>query len=153
MKRTQQPGRRDRIDTEFAQRLIDKEIEKLGLDGEIKFLRRNLGENGLVGWLKNEAYDPDVPDRVARQDYADMATVIELMIKERLEELEEQKTSSVDQQKGQRSSPFFQVGDEKEPQRDISSSEESISPEDPSDSDNSGDTLSDPSVTPWQTGS
>lgn len=152
MKRTQQPGRRDRIDTEFAQRLIDKEIKKLGSQGEIKFLRRNLGENGLVGWLKNEAYDQDVPDRIARQDYADMATVIELMIRERLEELEAE--NSITQQIGKSSSPFFRVSDEEESQRDApisSDTSDAVSQE--NSSEELEDASADPSDTPWQIGS
>lgn len=154
MKRTQQPGRRDRIDTEFAERLIDQEIKKLGLDGEIKALRRNVGKEGLVGWLEGEAYDPDVPDRIARQDYADMAMVIELMIKERLEELEEAKSSDMARQRGERTSPFFRVGDEEgeitgEGLGDGGAMPAEAAAEE-ADDDASQDGSAEPSVAPWQ---
>jgi hypothetical protein len=121
----------------------------LGVEGESKLLHRNLGENGLVGWLRNEAYDPDVPERIKRQDYADMATVIELMIRERLEELEEEQPNR--QQKNQSASPFFRIGDDEKTQSDTSVSSDPGSHEVSSDAIE--DTSTDDSVTPWQTGS
>lgn len=99
MGKTWQPQREDRIDYEFADVLIKNEQKKLGLAGESKLLTEHLSDHGFVGWLRSLAYDPDVTDRVLRQDYADLAKVITMLLEERLADL-------ADQQKPVSTSPF-----------------------------------------------
>jgi len=83
----QKEGRRDRIDYEFARTLIEREQSRLTPKGEKKLIQENLREDGFVGWLKSFGYDPDVPDRIAHPEYADLATIIEMMLGDRLEKL------------------------------------------------------------------
>ena len=107
MRVSQDPLRHDRIDFDYAQLLIDQEMKKLGTQSEIKLLQDNLDDAGFVGWLRSLAYDPDVPDRVSRQDYADLASVVELMLNDRIEELQEQVTRAETGRTG--SGPFKTV--------------------------------------------
>jgi hypothetical protein len=87
MQRTQELGRRDTIDFEFAQRLIDKRMVTIGQAEQMRMLRENL-DGGIISWLKERAYDPDVPTRVQHKDYADLATIIEMMINDEIRRLQ-----------------------------------------------------------------
>lgn len=87
MRRTQQPGRNDVIDSDFAQRLIESELRVMGRDGEITLLENHLKPRGLVGGLDQRAYDPDVLDRVVHEDYHDLALVARMLIEDRLADL------------------------------------------------------------------
>ena len=82
MRKTQQPGRQDAIDFEFAERLIQQEMDQLGTRGELRLLEENL-QSGLIGMLEGMAYDPDVPDRVVHPDYLDLALVAKLVLNDR----------------------------------------------------------------------
>lgn len=100
MRRTQQAGRNDAIDAEFAQRLIETELAQLGREGEVGLLESHLKPRGLVGGLEARAYDPDVPERVAHEDYLDLAMVARMMIQDRLADLrrDDRRASKLDQQ-------------------------------------------------------
>lgn len=88
MRKTQEPRRRDRIDADFADRVIREQTKKMNLNGEKKLLNDNLGPNGFIGFLENMAYDEMVPDRIQHQEYYDLAMVAKIMLEERLEEIE-----------------------------------------------------------------
>lgn len=92
LKHSREPYASERkVDVEFAQRFIDKERERLGPVTWRKLLRDHLSSpNGLVAMLKRIGYDykNDMPDRVAQQDYADLALVVELFLQHELRELE-----------------------------------------------------------------
>lgn len=90
VRRTQQPGRRDGIDMDFAQRLLDDRLAEMKISGQIKMLEDNLDEGGFVGWLYSQAADPDVPDRILRQDFEHLSLVARMILEDRLEELREQ---------------------------------------------------------------
>jgi hypothetical protein len=90
VRRTQQPGRRDIIDMDFAQRLIDDKLAEMKIAGQIKLLEDNLDESGFVGWLYNQSIDPDVPDRILRQDFEHLSLVARMILEDRLVELREQ---------------------------------------------------------------
>lgn len=90
--KTWQPGREDRIDYEFADRLIERLASAKGRDATKKLLEQNR-DGGLVAYLKRMAYDPDVPDRVVRQDYVDLAAVLSIMINEEIEKLSQDRSS------------------------------------------------------------
>jgi hypothetical protein len=124
MKVTQKPRRRDRIDHEFAQRIIDKKLEEMGVEGEIELLRDNL-DGGIVKWLEDMAYDPDVPDRVTHYEYHDLATIIRMMLVDRLEELENKRDVGP-QSSGRGSSPFSVYQPEEET---VEVEEEEMGPE------------------------
>jgi len=106
MRRTQQPGRNMQIDYEFADRLISKTI--VSVEDEIKLLETNLTDEGFVGYLRSLAYDPDVPERVMREDLRDLAAVSEILLKERIEDLKRKvpKPTNGEGASTQRSSPF-----------------------------------------------
>ena len=87
MRRTQQSGRNDTIDTDFAQRVIETDLKAIGRQGEIDLIRQHLADNGLVGTLSSRAYDPDVPTRVAHEDYLDLSLVGRMMLEDRLLDL------------------------------------------------------------------
>lgn len=89
---TQEPGRRDEIDYEYAGIVIDKRVKEMGLDAEIEMLEINLKEGGIVESLRSFAYDNDVQTRVVREDFADLATVIELKLKDKLKLLKAKKS-------------------------------------------------------------
>lgn len=103
---TQEPGRQDRIDKEFAQRLIDSKLEEMGPASEIKLLKDNLEEYGFVGWLEDQAYDPDVPTRIVRPDYHDLALVAKMILQDRISELEEREAITSRRQSRGGNSPF-----------------------------------------------
>lgn len=84
VRRTQQPGRRDIIDMDFAQRLLDDKLAEMKLAGQIKLLEDNLDESGFVGWLYSQAIDPDVPDRILRQDFEHLSLVARMILEDRL---------------------------------------------------------------------
>lgn len=101
MRRTQQPRRNDRIDTAFAERLIDQAIPDV--DQQIKMLQENLEDDGWVGWLRSQAFDPNVPDRVSREDFRDLALISEILLKSHVQSLmskKARKESVVDGRKG-----------------------------------------------------
>lgn len=108
MRRTQQPGRNDAIDAEFAQRLIENEVAKIGREGEISMLENHLKPRGLVGGLEQRAFDPDVPGRVVHNDYADLALVARMLIEDRLADLRrnERRTTSATARPGVIDNPF-----------------------------------------------
>lgn len=83
MRRTQQTGRNDAIDSEFADRLIQSEMGKLGLKGERDLLEENI-RSGLIHTLEEMAYDPDVPTRVIHPDFLDLALVARLVLNDRV---------------------------------------------------------------------
>jgi len=90
VRRTQQPARRDVIDMDFAQSLIDEKLAQMKITGEIKMLEDNLDDSGFVGWLFSQAVDPDVTDRILRQDFEHLALVARMVLEDRLEALREQ---------------------------------------------------------------
>ena len=100
----QEPKRKDRIDYEFARQLIDNEMKKLTPEGEIKLIKENM-EDGFVSWLRSLASDPDVTNRMVREDFTDLAVVTELMLNDRLEKLKEEDRKAKMQTSG-RSGPF-----------------------------------------------
>ena len=87
MKVNREPGRRDPIDTDIAARIIEKELERDGVEGEIKLINDNLAEDGFVGWMRSQAYNPEIPEEVVRQDFADLADVVEMMLRDKVDQL------------------------------------------------------------------
>lgn len=83
MRQTQQEGRRDKIDMEFAERLIQSKLPDL--EDREALLKEHLADEGFIGWLRLQAMDVDVPERIIRQDFYDLALVAELVIKSSLE--------------------------------------------------------------------
>lgn len=86
MRKTWQLGRRDFIDFQLAQRLIDDELERRGKKDELKLIDSNLN-GGFVGFLHELARDPEVPDRILRRDFEDMALVAHLILEDRRQQL------------------------------------------------------------------
>lgn len=89
MRRTQQRDSQATIDIEFADRLIQREMSKLGLQGELEILEQNL-KQGLVQMLEEQAFDPDVPDRIIHHDYRDLALVVEMVLNDRILAIKDQ---------------------------------------------------------------
>lgn len=92
VKKTQQPGFNYAIDTDFARVLIEQRLAELGRAEEREMLKYHLQDRkGLVQSLKRAGYEylGDAVVKVLRQDYADLATVVELLLKERLHKLDE----------------------------------------------------------------
>jgi hypothetical protein len=118
VRRTQDPSRTLRIDHDEAQRLIDSEMARVGAQGEIKLLQANL-KGGFVGGLRALAYKrPETQEGVLREDFADLASVVELMLKERINELQKaEKTPKARGARGGAKSSFFVTADEVKPTR------------------------------------
>lgn len=106
MRRTWQPGRRDLIDYPFAQRLIDEELAKRGKRSELQLIEYNLSDDGFVGFLHNLARDPDVPDRIRREDFEDMAMVAHLILEDRKQQLLKDEDRKLGSNSGRRGGPF-----------------------------------------------
>ncbi len=87
-KTTYQPRRNDAVETVFAQKVINMEMEAIGRSAEISTWQEEIaGDEGtLVARLFQIAKDPDTHE-VVRKDYHDLAKVIQLMLEDRLEEL------------------------------------------------------------------
>ena len=85
---TVKPYRNDKIDSKFAQLLIDRKMEGFGVGKEIEALRANLDETGkgLIAYLIEKSIKPDTME-VIREDYADLAAVMKMLIQDRLEEI------------------------------------------------------------------
>jgi len=84
-RQTQQEARQEKIDVDFADRLIVRSFESN--EEEIEALKTNL-EGRFMQRLRTLAYDADVSDRVVREDYRDLMLVAEMILKSRLEDLE-----------------------------------------------------------------
>lgn len=84
IRKTQQPGHASRIDVAAVQRVINRRLKDLGPRGEIDLLHANLGDAGIVQEIMNLARDPKIEGRILRQDYADLAIVIEFILHDRL---------------------------------------------------------------------
>lgn len=98
-RRSLQAGREELIDYAYAEHLIEQARQRLGTQGEAQMLDDNLGEAGFIGWLRSQAYDPDVPDRLVQPEFDELARVAERMLEERLDGL-------VRRRKHQTASPF-----------------------------------------------
>lgn len=109
VRRTQQPGRRDVIDMDFAQRLLDDKLAEMKITGQIKMLEDNLDETGFVGWLQYLATDPDNPGKILREDFEHLALVARMILEDRLEELREQMYRGEEKHTPQRRSGGFKV--------------------------------------------
>lgn len=91
------------IDHEFASESIRAAQREMGRDEEIKMLEENLNANdpnALVGWLRGMARQRDRGKTVERRDYSDLANVIEMILKGRLDQLRKS------QKEGTSSGPF-----------------------------------------------
>lgn len=84
---SQQPGRSDAIDYGFARHLIEDAKRRLGPQGETEMLENNLADTGFVGWLRSQAYDPHVRDRLVNPEYDELARALERLLEERLDDL------------------------------------------------------------------
>lgn len=92
MKKTQQPGFNYAADTDFARILIDQQLTQMGRAEEREMLSYHLEDRkGLVQSLKQIGYEyaGNSVVRVLRQEYVDLAVVIELLLKERRRKLDE----------------------------------------------------------------
>lgn len=104
LKHSQQPGYFSRkVDAEFARILIAQRLKELGRSGYRRLLNEHLtGAGGLVQQLKQVGYKYAFGEEagVLHQDYADMALVVELFLKEQLRNLdrEEERESEERQQ-------------------------------------------------------
>lgn len=93
LRSNQSPTQKKRIDTDAIQRWIDKEIEKFGstdqkrVNEEMKMINTVLSEDGLVGWLRNQATDTH-DSSVLRKDILDLARVMQMVFEDRLVVLE-----------------------------------------------------------------
>lgn len=93
MKQTQQSGFNYAIDADFARVLINQHRSQLGRPEEMELLRYHLEDKkGLVQKLKQVGYEyaGNTIVKVLRQEYVDLATVIELLLNERKSKLEEE---------------------------------------------------------------
>jgi hypothetical protein len=93
LRSNQSPTQKRRIDTDVVQRWIDKELASFAstdekrIKEEIKFIQTALSDDGLVGWLRAQADDPDDPSK-RRKDILDLARVVDMLFAERLAVLE-----------------------------------------------------------------
>lgn len=86
---TQELDRTDVIDYGFAQRLIEREVaEHGGREWELDALKGNLTAEGLVGFLRKTAVDPDNSATILRPDLIDLADVVSFMLSEHINEIE-----------------------------------------------------------------
>ncbi len=98
-KNNHSPVNRKPIDCTMAQEVIDKAMHGLGGPAvEVEWIKHALSDEGMVGWIRSQAKDPDGGPE--RKEYLDLARVARMMFEERMKVLEE-KT-----QGGKRFKPF-----------------------------------------------
>ncbi|HEX8684198.1 MAG TPA: tubulin-like doman-containing protein [Ardenticatenaceae bacterium] len=85
------PGHADSIDYDFAEHLIRAEQQAMGPEEETTLLDDNLGDEGWIASLRAQAYDPNVPGRVVRQEFLDVAAAAEQLLEDRLDELKKRR--------------------------------------------------------------
>ena len=89
-------------------------MEEKGSQGEIALLKRHLGENGFVAFVRGLGVDPRRPEVVRQQEYVDLANVIGKMLRERLDDLEKEWPEPIFGNWGEEaaSNPLEEKGDE-----------------------------------------
>ena len=114
VKRTHEPGRGEVIDHDYIQQVLDAQMEEKGSQGEIALLKRHLGENGFVAFVRGLGVDPRRPEVVRQQEYVDLANVIGKMLRERLDDLEKEWPEPIFGNWGEEaaSNPLEEKGDE-----------------------------------------
>lgn len=96
MRRSWAPNRDDRIDYAYAAQLIEDAQRALKSEGEIQLLQDNLQE-GFVAWIKSQVRQREGGKTVERADYADLASVAEMILRQRmayLQKAQKQATST-----------------------------------------------------------
>lgn len=112
-KKTLQPGRILKIDHELARSILNKKLSEIGRSKVIAVLESNL-DGGLLRYLKSKAYDPDIEDKVIAEDYADLASVIGMILNDEIIRLRKElmgQNSGNKQKKGSSSFPFKTIAD------------------------------------------
>lgn len=104
MRKTQRQGSNAVIDYEFAQRLIDRQLATMKPAGELKMLQDNLQDDGLVGWLRRQAYDAD--EQFVRPDFRDMAYVAEVILSDRIRYLQQKEQVTAQRKERSGGGPF-----------------------------------------------
>lgn len=104
MKKTQQPGFNYTVDTDLARVLIDQQLVQLGRAEEREMLRYHLEDRrGLVPVLKRIGYEyaGETEVKVLRQEYVDLASVIKLLLEDRLRKLDQEQQRQDEEQERQ----------------------------------------------------
>ena len=111
MKINQQTGRTDRIDTGIARQVIQREMDKLqvhieanGSSALVNLVKANLQDpDGLVCMLRDMSLNPMKQDEIERQDYADLAEVVRMILEDKLSDLTQSEEASGGDSGGRRS--------------------------------------------------
>lgn len=99
-KQNQSPAKRLPIDTSLSHRVIQETLADMrnaaegytDVEYEIEWINHQVGGDGIVGTIRNQALDPD--DGNERKEYMDLARVAEMKLLERQKDLKSKQSGS-----------------------------------------------------------